>query len=440
MKIERTFLDMQMPAPEFKNGNFGAVLSTVESRTESGEISQRRQSEVQTRETRPERQRPEQSQAPEAEHARDIYIAEQEQADVQNYTVEEAYTYEALEEGYEQAYNTEELEIEIEKEAPQQSQVQEQDYTDEAYPYYPIITAVAQVLEVEPEEVVEILEKEAINPQDLEQRSYQHKVIQAAYQVEAPEELLQVEEITQVFEELNAAVEEAVKEVELKSYSAETEAVQEQTVSYTPQGVQEHDQAGDQHESFAGHGDHTEQQAAQKTEQDSSQNHIFNNVTVEQDQVSPTQKIDTPTATNTQTSPPQIMDQIKGQIKLSQSGAVSEMKMVLTPESLGEVSLRIATHNGVVVAQFVATSQRVKEIMEANLNQLQEELESQGLQVGELSVSVRQENQDQMDAFLREQEKSQQRISTIIKNIMDDDQLEQEQELQPEGTTVSYQV
>jgi flagellar hook-length control protein FliK len=44
-----------------------------------------------------------------------------------------------------------------------------------------------------------------------------------------------------------------------------------------------------------------------------------------------------------------------------------------------------------VTAQFEAESQRVKEALEANFNQLREALEQQGLTFSELSVSVRQE-------------------------------------------------
>lgn len=90
-----------------------------------------------------------------------------------------------------------------------------------------------------------------------------------------------------------------------------------------------------------------------------------------------------------------VINQIMDKIKVSIKPNVSEIKMLLKPEQLGEITLKIATQNGIVTAQFIAESQRVKEIIEANFNQLRDMLYEQGVDVGQLEVNVSSENEEQ---------------------------------------------
>ncbi len=96
----------------------------------------------------------------------------------------------------------------------------------------------------------------------------------------------------------------------------------------------------------------------------------------------------------------QIMDKIKVSIKTD----VSEIKMILKPEQLGEVSLKIATQNGVVTAQFIAESQKVKEIIESNFNQLRDMLLDQGIDVGALEVNISNSNDQEQKFNMFEQD------------------------------------
>ena len=75
-------------------------------------------------------------------------------------------------------------------------------------------------------------------------------------------------------------------------------------------------------------------------------------------------------------------------LKVSVKPDLSEVKILLRPEQLGEVSLKIATQNGIVTAQFIAENQKVKEIIESNFNQLRDMLSEQGVDVGALEVNV----------------------------------------------------
>ncbi len=113
----------------------------------------------------------------------------------------------------------------------------------------------------------------------------------------------------------------------------------------------------------------------------------------------------------------QIVNQIVEKIKVDLKPDVSEIKLILKPESLGELSLKITTENNIITAQFIAESQQVKEILQANFNHLKDTLQQLGLIVDELSVSVGQQNSEAKQHFEQNQEKSKRRIQQILDNI-----------------------
>jgi len=84
-----------------------------------------------------------------------------------------------------------------------------------------------------------------------------------------------------------------------------------------------------------------------------------------------------------------IIDQIVEKMKVEIKGdATAEIRISLKPENLGDVSLKIATQNGIVTAQFTAENQRVKEALEAGFNNLKDALQEQGVAISELNVTV----------------------------------------------------
>ena len=87
-------------------------------------------------------------------------------------------------------------------------------------------------------------------------------------------------------------------------------------------------------------------------------------------------------------SPSQVVEQILRGVELNVKGENGEIRLQLKPESLGEVEVRIATNNGIVSAEFIAESQRVKSLIEAGLPQLKQQLMDQGLNIQGLSVQV----------------------------------------------------
>jgi flagellar hook-length control protein FliK len=116
-----------------------------------------------------------------------------------------------------------------------------------------------------------------------------------------------------------------------------------------------------------------------------------------------------------QADPVKVMEQIVNSIKVMPSHNYSEIRLLLKPESLGEVALRIATINGIVTAMFVAENMRVKEIIESNFNQLRDSLQGQGIEVSQLSVSVGHggEAEERMNQFLKAQQESIRRAQRI---------------------------
>ncbi len=83
-----------------------------------------------------------------------------------------------------------------------------------------------------------------------------------------------------------------------------------------------------------------------------------------------------------------VINQIVEKMKFNITGDTSEVRITLRPEHLGDVTLKIATHNGVVTAEFLAESEQVRALIEANFQDLQETLRQKGLDVQQFTTSV----------------------------------------------------
>lgn len=109
----------------------------------------------------------------------------------------------------------------------------------------------------------------------------------------------------------------------------------------------------------------------------------------------------------------EVINQVIEKAKVVITGDKSEMVMDLKPDSLGKLSLKVVTERGMVVAQFVAESQQVKQILESNMQLLKDTLEKQGLAVQEFSVSVGQDSPREFDGGEKAQGKPKQASSRI---------------------------
>lgn len=93
----------------------------------------------------------------------------------------------------------------------------------------------------------------------------------------------------------------------------------------------------------------------------------------------------------------QIMDAIKGQIKLSDHGTSLIVK--LQPEQLGNVELKLNIQKGIVLAEIKVENEIVKAAIESNLDDLKQSLSNKGYSVDQINVSVDSGKKDQQQAF-----------------------------------------
>lgn len=80
----------------------------------------------------------------------------------------------------------------------------------------------------------------------------------------------------------------------------------------------------------------------------------------------------------------QIMDSMKANLKAE----MTELEMNLHPASLGSVRVNLTAQNGQVSAQFLAQNETVKSAIEAQIVQLTNQLEDQGIKVEHVEVAV----------------------------------------------------
>ncbi len=131
-------------------------------------------------------------------------------------------------------------------------------------------------------------------------------------------------------------------------------------------------------------------------------------------------------AVSTETSPSfttsttqSVMEQMIEGMKLEISPEVTELKMQLHPESLGNVTVQLTAKEGAVTASFTAQNEVVKNALETQMIQLKETLQEKGIQVEAVEVKVdagayNEQYQDAKDnegkeAFERELKKNQTR-------------------------------
>lgn len=83
-----------------------------------------------------------------------------------------------------------------------------------------------------------------------------------------------------------------------------------------------------------------------------------------------------------------ILHQIVERVQLSVRAAESSFEMQLNPENLGKVYVNIVAKEGVVSAQFTATSEAVRAALEAQVADLRENLNQAGVKVDAIEVTV----------------------------------------------------
>lgn len=82
----------------------------------------------------------------------------------------------------------------------------------------------------------------------------------------------------------------------------------------------------------------------------------------------------------------QMLDAIKGHMKLSDHG--TSMLIKLQPEQLGNVELRLNLQKGIVLAEIKVENEMVKAAIESNLDDLKQSLSNKGYSVDQFNVNV----------------------------------------------------
>lgn len=311
-----------------------------------------------------------------------------------------------------------------------------------------IIEEVAAVLQIPIDALTEILQELDLTAQDLTDAQNVTKVLQIALEAETPAELLTDPEFPELYKAVNEVVAQAIVQYAPKQVvneSATKVLAGEETVNILAEeldGVEvkiENDEVVVQSEQRATNSQtqtrpsYTQTQAsdAQTQTADAGVEAADANPTAQNENAAPDQQVviqplsienaAAKTAQAISQNTPQqpvntanVIEQIMNQVKVVNiGGQFTEMRMTLRPETLGDIVLRVITQNGIVMAQFEAESQRVKEALEADFNLLRDALTESGIKFSELSVSVRQDENERLNQFERERQRSRHRANTI---------------------------
>jgi len=93
------------------------------------------------------------------------------------------------------------------------------------------------------------------------------------------------------------------------------------------------------------------------------------------------------------------LDQIVEKAALNLKNGKSQVRIDLKPEFLGSVRMKITTENHLVTVRILTELPVVKEMIENNLSQLKTDLQSHGLEIDKLDVSVANDSQQRGKGF-----------------------------------------
>ena len=325
-----------------------------------------------------------------------------------------------------------------------------------------LITEISEVLQISIDELVNILSENKMTISDLSQTENLISFMQDVLEVDTPEALISIDNIKEVMTQISKIAEkvsyEEIVQVDYKNVEQVAQELQEsftiitdtskeidevssllqkidgeviETVEDTYNNLQQSSYTGAESnkqmfENFNSSTNFSEQGTAEIEILDNENLTLFSQqVSLQGNSTNLTnvsQKVGYQRNVNSLDVINQIMDKIKTSVKTD----VSEIKLLLRPDSLGEVSLKISTQNGLLVAQFTAESQKVKEIIESNFNQLKDMLNEKGIEVSQLDVNVNDQDSNQnsksFEQFAFEQEKSEARVQKIINKVFQETQ------------------
>ena len=81
-----------------------------------------------------------------------------------------------------------------------------------------------------------------------------------------------------------------------------------------------------------------------------------------------------------------VLEQVVKGLAFQVQGNISEMRLMLKPESLGDMALKVRVEDGKLQAQIDVSQPAIKAIVETNLSQLRQELTNSGIDVQRIDV------------------------------------------------------
>jgi len=111
----------------------------------------------------------------------------------------------------------------------------------------------------------------------------------------------------------------------------------------------------------------------------------------------------------------EIARQLVEQIRINVSAQTTSLDMMLNPASLGHVALNIELKNGALTATFTAQNEAVRQVIESQMMILQENLESQGIKIEAVEVTVSNQAFDESLEQNRQDERSREEASNAVR-------------------------
>lgn len=115
-----------------------------------------------------------------------------------------------------------------------------------------------------------------------------------------------------------------------------------------------------------------------------------------------------------------VLKQITGKFKTDYENQLNEIKIKLTPEHLGELTIKISLERGILSARALVENSNIKQLLESNMSELKDSLKEQGVDFKSIDVSVGKDSEfeEQSQNFFRH-DKRIKNLKTNIENPVD---------------------
>lgn len=115
-----------------------------------------------------------------------------------------------------------------------------------------------------------------------------------------------------------------------------------------------------------------------------------------------------------------VLKQITSKVRSDYDNELNEINIKLTPEHLGNLTIKVSLERGILSARALVENVNVKQLLQSNLGELKESLKEQGIEFNSIDVSVGedQEFEEKSPNFFRN-EKRIKGLKTNIENPID---------------------